>query len=227
MQRRRTDAGLATDHGAGAFAAVVSRVDEACDAVEVRESLAAAPVAAKLAVPAYAPTLGDRVLVLPSADGVFVIGVLRASRPLSVTLADGASVEVSGEGAEIRDREGRVLVRYADGQAHVVAADGDLVLAAPEGRVILRAGTDVSIEAEGSLVQRARVLVQTAERVELSAERIVSKATDVYHEVSELWQTRVGRVRQLVKDTFTLSSRRTEMTSEDDTSIDGKRVLLG
>ena len=223
----RTKPKLTSDGQRGAFAAVVTRFDEAHNRVEVRQSLGATPVTAQIAVPAYAPTQGDRVLVLRAEEDLCIVGVLRAHRPLSVTLRDGSSIDVADEVATVRDAGGRVLVRYADGQVQVTAGEGDLVLDAPNGRLVLRAGSDVSVEAAGSILQRARVLVQDAERMEISAERIVSKATDVYHDVAELWQTRAGRMRKLVKDTFALHARRTDMTSEEDTSIDGKRVLLG
>jgi hypothetical protein len=37
----------------------------------------------------------------------------------------------------------------------------------------------------------------------------------------------VGRARTLVRNTYALWSRRTVLTSSEDTSIDGRKVLLG
>jgi hypothetical protein len=37
----------------------------------------------------------------------------------------------------------------------------------------------------------------------------------------------VGRARTLVKDVYAVLSRRTVMTSQEDTSIDGSKILLG
>ena len=46
-------------------------------------------------------------------------------------------------------------------------------------------------------------------------------------EVLGVLLTRAKRIRSLVKETFTLTSKSTSLTSEEDTAIDGKRVLLG
>ena len=43
----------------------------------------------------------------------------------------------------------------------------------------------------------------------------------------DLAQTRAGRIRTLVQDVYTTHARRTVMVSEEDTSIDGAKVLLG
>ena len=73
----------------------------------------------------------------------------------------------------------------------------------------------------------ASVLVQNVERFELTATRIVEKTRDVFRDASNLAQTRVGRARTIVKEAFSLYSRRTWMASTEDTSIDGSKILLG
>lgn len=181
-----------------------------------------------------------------------------------IALADGAVVNVHGGAvAEVRDAAGRLLIRYENGRAEVVAAAGDLVLAAPGGRVVLRAATDVVLEAERDLTQRAghrldvaarrltveadetrlstaqatvvaerilttaRVLAHNVERFEVSATKLLEKTRETYREASDLLQTRAGRLRTVVEDTFSLHARRTTIVSKDETSIDGKKVLLG
>lgn len=214
----------AVEHAAAP--AVVARIDEDPAFVIVRESLKSEELRARLAVPAYEPSEGDRVLVFLDAEEPYVIGVLRARRALSARLADGATVSVEDGAAEIKDERGRLLVRYEGGQARIAAPAGDLVLDAPEGRVVVR-GKDIALEAADRLISTAAVIAQSAERVEVHADRLVEKARDVYRDAAELVQTRAGRMRQIVEGAFSLHAKRTQIASEEDTSIDGKRVHLG
>jgi hypothetical protein len=271
-----------------ARAAAIVALDEDPGRVHVRVAAGRAGVAtraaaARLAVGTpYRPAEGDRVLVIPGDDGLYVIGVLRTSSPSELSLANGGVVRVVGDSAEIRDAEGRLVVRWEGGAAEVAAPAGDLTIAAPAGRVVLRSGEDVAIEAGRDLVQRAarrvevtagaadtpqlriakteatvraahveveaqqsrlraeqvsivadrivttaNTLAQSVERFELTATRIVERTRDAFRDASELAQTRVGRARTIVRDAFSLYSKRTSMASTEDTSIDGRRVLLG
>ncbi len=88
------------------------------------------------------------------------------------------------------------------------------------------------VAAEASVVARAVVttagrIAQHAELYEVEANRLFERTRDSFREVADLCQSRVGRVRTVVRDVYTLWTRRTTMASKDDTSIDGKRVLLG
>ena len=88
----------------------------------------------------------------------------RPSAEILVPIEGGGSVSVRGKTAEIRDPEGRVLVRFEDGAAEIVAPSGDLRLSAPEGRVVLESGREVVLsrrallerEAEGIAAFRGR-----------------------------------------------------------------------
>jgi hypothetical protein len=73
----------------------------------------------------------------------------------------------------------------------------------------------------------AASIAQKVERYELRAMRIVETARDAFREVADLAQSRIGRVRMLVRDSYSLSAKRTALVSEKETSIDGRRVLLG
>ncbi len=177
-------------------------------------------------------------------------------RPLpSLSLDDGTHAVVRDRGLEIHDAAGRLLVRFADGCATIEAPAGDLTFSAPKGRVTLRSGEDVVIEAArtasieaktlrakgekaelvgGDVSVVARTILTSAEeiaekaaRIERTAGRLIEHARDVFWEVTGLSQSRLGRVRTLVRDGYSLRAKRTTMVSEDDTSIDGKRILLG
>ncbi|MBN4059141.1 DUF3540 domain-containing protein [Endomicrobium sp. AH-315-J14] len=200
-------------------------------------------------------------------------GVLRLASGESARLEDGALA--------LRDREGRLLVRFADGCAEIIAPEKDLVLSAPKGRVVVNAATDLVFEAGRDLTHRggrklrfktasggttieidprrvhvnakqvevearnsrlvsdtatvlARQLNLTAEsavqhigRYELEVDKLVETARESYRVVRELADTRLGRARTVVEGIFNLHTRRTEMISTQETSIDGERILLG
>lgn len=289
---------LAAAHAA--TAATIVAIDEGPDArvtvrvaqpsVDPSTPATRAMVARVASIPGYLPTVGDRVLVAGTSDELYVIGVLRAAAlPVltgKATLPDGGSVTVADGAMELRDPEGRLLVRYAAGAAEIAAPAGDLVLSAPAGRVVLRSGLDVALEATRDVVQRAgravelsarvasepdappqlrldpRTVTTTSDRVvtsarqvhteakevttrgklvsttadafavatgryELSATTLVEKARDAYRDVSDLAQSRIGRVRMIVAGVYAQRARRTVIKSEADTSIDGRKVLLG
>lgn len=73
----------------------------------------------------------------------------------------------------------------------------------------------------------ATTLSHTVERFELSAGQIVERARDAFRDVSELSQMRAGRVRTIVKDLYSVYSKRTALQSTEETSVDGSKVLLG
>jgi hypothetical protein len=259
-----------------------SRGESKDDNVAWSSAASSSPAQARMTLIAgYKPTVGDRVLVA-GEDEAFIIGVLHAACPPSVTSADGSSATIEDGALTLRDAEGLLLVRHRDGVTEIAAARGDLQLSAPEGRVSIQAGTDVVIEAARDLIQHAprrvelgtgardrpeisiepnatkvratrlevesqsarvvsgqvavfanriattaKDVVQEVERYELTATRIVERAKDAFRDVTDLAQSRMGRVRTVVRDVYSLQSRRAVMTSTDETVIDGKKILLG
>jgi hypothetical protein len=174
---------------------------------------ASVEVRARVAVPGYRPTEGDRVLVQRAADGsVHVLGVLHAARGPRIATSAGASAEVEGERIALRDAAGRLLLTLdgATGELRL-EAEHDLRLAAPRGKVVVEASAlDLSVG-----------------HYELRAERIVERATDAFRTVEGILETRARHARAVVSRTLELFGRRTTIASEEDTRIDGKRVLLG
>lgn len=177
-------------------------------------------VRAEIAVIGYVPKAGDHVIVQEGEDGCYVLGALGAARrraPDARELAGGALIATFPE-------EGGVELR---------ARDGDLTLSA-QGRVVLRAGGDVQIEAAGAADLRATQVTTTAGeivshagRMEVHAERLVEVAGDAYCKVEGLAELQAGRARTLVEGAYQLVARRTTIASDEDTIVDGKRVLLG
>jgi hypothetical protein len=83
----------------------------------------------------------------------------RAQEDQEFPLADGATVRITGgAAAEIRDREGRLLVRYENGHAEIAVPSGDLRLTAPKGRVVIQAATDIQLDTGGEVTVAAERL---------------------------------------------------------------------
>jgi hypothetical protein len=210
-------------------------VTEAIMAVSMAASMAAVTRAHEAAVAREAHGARDeREAREGSADG----GPADASVPAldvppALTLVDGSTVRAEGGGVAICDPEGRVVVRYEAGRAEVSVPEGDLVLSAPRGRVRVEGAEGVELSAPeltlraGRVVTHAREIVQSAERFEVAAGLVVERAREVLRDAVGLVETRMGRARTLVSGAFSLRARRTDVRSEEETSIDGSRVLLG
>lgn len=211
--------------------------------------------------------------------------VARPSKISRLSLVGGGSAAIADGAIEVRDPEGRLVVRYDGRITEVSAPSGDLHLAAPRGRVIVDAAEDVVLRAARDIVQQggrridleaapgsgagngkieltpralglsaaraeltsdaARAVVgeldlfagrltttvkhaiHHAERCETVATRWIQRSREVLREVSDMAEEQLGRAKTVVRESFSLTSRRTSMLSEEDTSIDGRRVLLG
>jgi hypothetical protein len=123
----------------------------------------------------------------------------------------GASAEAEGETIVVRDVKGRVVVVFdaETGRAEI----------ASEGALTIASGTKVTLRAPEVSVEGGKL--------ELTAERIVERASSVYREIEDVVQTRAGRVRTVVTGLYQLFGKRVAVRSEEDASIDGQRVLLG
>lgn len=165
-----------------------------------------------------------------------------ACSAVRTTLDTGATVDVvASRAVELRDREGRLVFRYAtDGSLTVAAPSGDLILEAPSGAVRIAARESIVLDAPTAIVraERARLVatsvetvvgeaLHVADRIEIRATRLVTRAVDVLRDATGLVEERAGRVRLLVADLLRVESRTTTMLSEHETSIDGSRVHLG
>lgn len=128
----------------------------------------------------------------------------------------------------------------------------DLVLTAPNGRVIIEA-PDVSLRAARTTIESgdldvtagraslhvgeatiiADAIRTTADEIvahvgrwELHAKRLVDDATVAVRD-NRIVHTTVDRMRVIAREAIHLFAKRTAIVSEEDTTIDGKRVLLG
>jgi hypothetical protein len=190
---------------------------------------------ARVAVPGYSPAAGDRVLVQPIAEtgALYVTGVVCAPRaeneaaPVTIVTPSGASATAEGDVLALRDAGGRVVATL-DGRSGELClkAGGDLRLSAPSGRVLVEAQSEVELRGAALRVDAAEARLSVG-HWELRAERIVERTTDALRTVEGLLETRAKHARAIVSRTLELLSRRTTIVSEEDTRLDGKRVLLG
>ncbi len=137
----------------------------------------------------------------------------------SLSTPSGARTEVDGNAIVIHAPDGTLLVRYdADTGALVLSARTSVAISAKSGSISLDSET-LEINAKN-----ARIAVG---EWNLDAERIVERTFDVFRTVEGIAETHARRMRTIVERTLEFCSRRTTVTSKEDTRIDGKRVLLG
>lgn len=155
----------------------------------------------------------------------------RAGSSVRQELRGGATLTVVDGVAEAHDDSGKLLLRY-DGETLELATQGDIRLSA-QGRVVVESGESIDLASDtvavvaGRFSTTASVLVQRVERLETYAVRISEHAREAYREISELAQTRATRMRTLVEQSFSVMSGSTDMVSEEETRIDGDKILLG
>ena len=171
----------------------------------------------------YAPE-GDLTLAAPH-------GRVRLSAALDVEI-DAARDLVQSARRDTRIAAGRSLACAVGPDEHE-----QLRISADEARldvpnVRLSATTTEIASARVRVVAQqlehiAKRLAQSVDQYELIADRFVEKTRLSMREVADLLQTRVGRARTVVRTTFALFAGRTTIRSKEDTSIDGRKILLG
>lgn len=208
--------------------------------VTLRLEATGAVLAAEVAVPAYVPRVGDRVLAFVD-EGAFVIGVLPARVSLVEEVLDEAARRDAEGPVEVRDRRGALLFAYdpATDRATLHVPDGDLELSVPEGRLSLKARDGVRVQSgevevlAGRLRVDARTVEGTVDRVkqvvqvlDLRAGRIVERAREVYREVEGLSQTRAGRLRLVAQKAAQLVGENVLLKARDRMKVKGERIHL-
>ena len=176
-------------------------------------------------------------LMVRYADGVAEIsaprGDLRLSAPGGRVVIESALDVAIEAGRDVVPRAGRrfeVAAGGAGGEPQLRLDHAGATLATEQLHVQARSARAVF----GQAALIARAVATTADRVAVSAGdyeveacRLVERARDSLREITDLAESRVGRVRALVRGVYALTSRRTVMVSSDDTSIDGSRIQLG
>jgi hypothetical protein len=159
---------------------------------------------------------GDLVLAAPSGRVVIRSGLdVAIEAPRDVVHRAGRRVDLAAgpaAGPALRIEPERAVLQT-----------GDLEVKVKKSRLL---SGQVAVVAR-TVATTAEEIATRAERWELQATSVIERARDALREVSELAEARAGRMRTLVGDLFSLHARQTTVVSTDDTSIDGKRILLG
>lgn len=176
----------------------------------------------------------DRVLVR-HADGCTEIraatGDLSLSAPAGqVRLRAGTDVCVEanrdltqrvGRTAALETAAGALRLELGPDRAHLKASRADLEAKST------RVATAKAVLIARSVSTTAERLVQHVEHYELRATKAVETVRHAFRTVTGLAQSRLGRARTVVRDVYSLHTRRTRLASQQDTTIDGDRIMLG
>lgn len=160
------------------------------------------------------PPKGD--LVLGSATGAVRIAaasdvVIEAKR--DVALSAPRSIDLrNGEGTALSLDPKRATILSSE-----IVIDG-------RKTKLIGEVAEIAVERIG---MTAKDIVSTADRIESAAVKTVLRTREMVEEVTGVLTQRLGRFRGVVREAYALRTGRTDLRSKDDTSIDGKRVLLG
>jgi hypothetical protein len=129
----------------------------------------------------------------------------------------------------------RVLVLPAEEGLFVVGVLGEARTRRPAAQetVVISATQRIVLEAPAlelrgdtaAIVATSTTL--TSQTLEVDAKRVVERAEETYRYASESAHLNAGTIRSVADDAHEVIARRASMISEEDTVIDGARVLLG
>lgn len=171
---------------------------------------------------------GDRI-VIRNADGQIAVVFDAATGSATITAPSGD--------LNLAAPQGKVAISSGKGFSAAVGEHSKLEInpntthvSAPSVEVSAHKASVHATETE-TISDRLRVTASdalyTMGRYELRATRLLERVQDAFRDVENLLQTRAGRARTIVRDTMQIFSRRTTMASKEETSIDGKRIMLG
>ncbi len=167
------------------------------------------------------PKKGDKVLaVLAPPDQAYILNILEREDPEEkvVLSVDGsASLKVNGD---LEFEADRIQMTGADNMT-LNASEMNLNTINGHARF-------ASFRFMGGLLDGRIAKVKTAAKyIDTTAERIVQRFKRSYRRVDELEESKIGRMRCLIKDLFYVRSKNTTLKSEKRVKVDGKKIMLG
>lgn len=174
-----------------------------------------------------APSSGDLRLSAPSGRVVIAAGLdIALSAQRDVTFSAERAVETTvaapSSKANLEDASDPASRLRLDAKGFAVATPS-VDVRSRRARFTLGVAEVLAKELKTSALR----IETTATALETHAERVRVQTATLVEEVSELLETRAGRMRSIVRGVFSLRSRSTTLKSKDDTAIDGRHVLLG
>lgn len=145
----------------------------------------------------------------------------------SVTIRSRDDVVI--EARDIRQRARRALSSSVDETALELDGSSLTARAAQLGCRSDEASltTDRATVLAQRLTTTAQHAIEEVERLEVRAGKIVERVGDVARHASGLCQLTARRLHTLVLERYALTSERTSLRSREETTIDGKKILLG
>ena len=99
---------------------------------------------------------------------------------------------------------------------------------------------DLRIDAQQAVVHIDRTVIEgstlcskwdkiktVANSIEATADRWIQKLIRSYRTVEEFEESKIGRLRYLVRELCSIKSKKTAITSEETTKINGSKIMLG
>ncbi|MBN2688564.1 MAG: DUF3540 domain-containing protein [Deltaproteobacteria bacterium] len=168
------------------------------------------------------PEVDDLVLICRDEEGRgFILSVLKRRKgegKSSLCLSGDTVLDIKGGAltvsAERVDLRGRRQLSASAPAIEIKAVKGTALL----GELSFLAGT-----LRGSI---GKVMTKIGS-METTAERLIQKVKRCYRDVEDFEETRIGRVRYLVKGMFSLRAKNTVIESEEAVRIDGDKIYLG
>ena len=166
------------------------------------------------------PEKEDRVLLACGEGGEsFVMEVL--------VKANGQGEVVVPKDTTIRSEDGKLrmhsqtIVLTATEKATVEAPAVSLSGVAGEVRFL---SFSLLAKTMGVRLQKASLLVDVLDTV---CGRLSERITNSFRHIENLEETKAGRLRTIVRERFALRAKQTSILSEEDVTIDGKKIHLG
>jgi len=207
-------------------------VEDGGEVVLIAAVRAALPPALALSDGATA-ALEDGALALRGPDGALLVryaeGCVAIAPPSGdLRLAAPAGRVIIEAGQDIVVRAARDLAHEAGRAMHLEAPAASLkakrlAVEAREGRLTAGLATVLARR----ITTSAEAVTVRCVRHELEATKLVERTREAFRDTEDLAQTRVGRSRTVVKDVYSLFSRRAVMVSREETSVDGRKILIG
>jgi hypothetical protein len=167
------------------------------------------------------PEINDKVLVFVDPDeGSYILSVLsrQSATPASIPFENGASIKINEGFFQVESPQ---LQLSANQKLSLSGAE--LKINASEGRANIEKMT-----VKGTSLKSCWDTIKLATRnMDTIAERWIQKVKRSYRTVEEFEESKIGRLRYLVKGIFFVKSEKTTMLSEKAVKIDGEKILLG
>jgi len=146
-----------------------------------------------------------------------------------------------GPASATKVEERRILVKMPDGEKawarmamtlpyRPVEGD-DLLVVHHEGDAyvigVIEGRGETTLRAPGTLILEAPHVHIKAGKFEVTTNRIVEKARDVYRWISGIFQVKAGRMRTSVEEDYHLRAGTTTLKARGDVNVDGQSINLG